>query len=171
MFAKNETGVTERQIGFIFFVNTLAIVLAQLPFSKLLEGRRRMPALALDDIRLGGRLADRLRRRRLPRAGRCGARLRAGRDRLRARRMPSRADPGALVADLAPRRLRRPLHGALDALLGDRLRDRADVGGIHPPRTAPNALWPIAAVRACSPGCGALLLERRIPPELRVTPS
>ena len=47
MFAKNETGVTERQIGFIFFVNTLAIVLAQLPFSKLLEGRRRMPALAL----------------------------------------------------------------------------------------------------------------------------
>ena len=41
MFAKNETGVTERQIGFIFFANTLAIVLAQLPFSKLLEGRRR----------------------------------------------------------------------------------------------------------------------------------
>ena len=47
VFAKNEAGVTERQIGFIFFANTLAIVIAQLPLSKLLEGRRRMPALAL----------------------------------------------------------------------------------------------------------------------------
>ena len=47
VFAKNEAGVTERQIGFIFFVNTLAIVLAQLPLTKVLEGRRRMPALAL----------------------------------------------------------------------------------------------------------------------------
>ena len=46
-FAKNHAGVSERGIGLIFLVNTLVIVLAQLPVGKALEGRRRMPALAL----------------------------------------------------------------------------------------------------------------------------
>ena len=40
-------GLSERQIGAIFFFNTLAIVLAQLPISRWIEGRRRMRALAL----------------------------------------------------------------------------------------------------------------------------
>ena len=47
VFAKNEAGVTEKAIGVIFFANTLVIVLAQLPVSKLLEGRRRMRSLAV----------------------------------------------------------------------------------------------------------------------------
>src|SRR4030095_10755344 len=47
VYAKNEAGGDERWIGVIFFVNTLAIVLAQLPLVKLLEGRRRMRALGL----------------------------------------------------------------------------------------------------------------------------
>jgi MFS family permease len=34
----------------------------------------------------------------------------------------------------------------------------------------PNALWPIASAVCIAAGCGALLLERRIPPELRLTP-
>jgi MFS family permease len=46
-FAKNEAGVTERGIGWLFFVNTIVIVLLQLPISKLSEGRRRIPILAL----------------------------------------------------------------------------------------------------------------------------
>jgi MFS family permease len=46
-FAKNEAGVTERGIGWLFFVNTIVIVLLQLPISKLAEGRRRVPILAL----------------------------------------------------------------------------------------------------------------------------
>lgn len=45
VFAKNESGVSEDGIGVFFLVNTLAIVVAQLPIAKLLEGRRRMPAL------------------------------------------------------------------------------------------------------------------------------
>jgi MFS family permease len=45
-FAKNEAGVSERGIGFLFFVNTIVIVLLQLPISKLAEGRRRIPILA-----------------------------------------------------------------------------------------------------------------------------
>src|SRR5215211_612897 len=46
-FAKNEAGVTERGIGWLFFINTLVIVLLQLPITRLAEGRRRVPFLAL----------------------------------------------------------------------------------------------------------------------------
>jgi MFS family permease len=45
-YAKNEASVSERWIGPIFAVNTLVIVLAQLPAARLAEGRRRMPLLA-----------------------------------------------------------------------------------------------------------------------------
>jgi MFS family permease len=47
VYAKNEAGLSERTIGIIFFLNTLVIVLAQLPLAKLLEGRRRMPMIGL----------------------------------------------------------------------------------------------------------------------------
>lgn len=45
-YAKNYAGVTEKQIGLLWAVNSLVIVLAQLPIAKLGEGRRRMRALA-----------------------------------------------------------------------------------------------------------------------------
>jgi MFS family permease len=47
VFAKNEAGVSEQAIGIIFFVNTVVIVLAQLPIAKLSEGHRRMRMLAV----------------------------------------------------------------------------------------------------------------------------
>jgi MFS family permease len=47
VFAKNEVGVAENAIGVIFFVNTVVIVLAQLPIAKLSEGHRRMRMLAI----------------------------------------------------------------------------------------------------------------------------
>ncbi|MFN2469994.1 MAG: hypothetical protein ABR583_03210 [Gaiellaceae bacterium] len=47
VFAKNESAVSERSIGFIFFVNTALIVLAQVPIVKWQEGKRRMRALAV----------------------------------------------------------------------------------------------------------------------------
>jgi MFS family permease len=46
-FAKEHAGVSEAGIGVVFFVNTVLIVIAQLPLAKALEGRRRMRALAL----------------------------------------------------------------------------------------------------------------------------
>jgi len=46
VFAKNEASVSESGIGLIFFINTVLIVVAQLPIAKLQEGRRRMTALA-----------------------------------------------------------------------------------------------------------------------------
>ena len=47
VYAKNEASVTETMIGLVFFVNTVVIVLAQLPVTKLSEGHRRMRTLAL----------------------------------------------------------------------------------------------------------------------------
>ena len=47
VYAKNDAGLTESQIGLLFFLNTLVIVLAQLPIARLARGRRRMPTLAL----------------------------------------------------------------------------------------------------------------------------
>jgi MFS family permease len=46
-FAKNEAGVSERGIGWLFFINTIVIVVLQLPITRLVEGRRRIPLLAL----------------------------------------------------------------------------------------------------------------------------
>jgi MFS family permease len=46
-FAKNTAHVTEKGIGVIWFVTSMVIVIAQLPVVKLVEGRRRMPGLAL----------------------------------------------------------------------------------------------------------------------------
>lgn len=47
VYAKNEAGVNETAIGAVFFVNTIVIVLTQLPISRASEGRRRMSVLAL----------------------------------------------------------------------------------------------------------------------------
>ena len=47
VYAKNEAGLSETQIGLLFLVNTLVIVFTQLPTARLVRGRRRMPALAL----------------------------------------------------------------------------------------------------------------------------
>jgi MFS family permease len=170
VFAKNQAGVTEREIGFIFFVNTLAIVLAQLPLTKILEGRRRMPALALMTfvwavtwmIVFAGGVWFQARSAAFVFAlaaivfglGEC-------------LHGPTQ---GALVADLAAPRLR-GRYMALSTLSWE-------IGFVVGPtaagfilNAAPNALWPIASFTCVLAGFGALLLERRIPPELRVTPS
>jgi MFS family permease len=47
VYAKNHAGVDERAIGLVFLVNTLVIVVAQLPVAKLVEGHRRMATLGL----------------------------------------------------------------------------------------------------------------------------
>jgi MFS family permease len=47
LFAKHEAHVTEAAIGTIFLANVAAVVLAQMPVCKLIEGRRRMRVLAV----------------------------------------------------------------------------------------------------------------------------
>jgi MFS family permease len=47
VFAKNQAGVSERTIGTMFLLNSLTIIVLQLPIAKLTLGRRRMRSLAL----------------------------------------------------------------------------------------------------------------------------
>jgi len=46
-YATEHAAVKESGIGFIFFVNTIVLVIAQLPIAKAIEGRRRFHALAV----------------------------------------------------------------------------------------------------------------------------
>jgi MFS family permease len=46
-FARDHAHLSEKQIGVVFFVNTGLIVLVQLPISRMIEGHRRLRALAL----------------------------------------------------------------------------------------------------------------------------
>jgi MFS family permease len=169
-FAHEETGVSERAIGFLFFVNTLVIVLAQLPVAKLLEGRRRMKALSFMTglwasawllVLAGGTWLEATSAAALFALavmifglGECF-------------QGPTQ---GALVADLAPPRLR-GRYMALSAISWD-------IGFIVGPSVggfvldhAPLALWPGAAAVCLVAGVGALVLERHIPPSLRLTPA
>jgi MFS family permease len=170
VFAKNEAGVSERAIGVIFLVNTLVIVFAQLPIAKLLEGRRRMVALALMNglwaiawlvVFASGAYLEAL-------AAACvfavaGAFFGLG----ETLQGPTQ---GALVSDLAPDRLRGRYMAVsttswqLGFVIGPGL------GGIVL-ELEPLALWPLAAVVCLAAGAGALALERSLPRELRLTPA
>jgi MFS family permease len=49
-YAKNEADVDEQLIGILWMIDSLVVVLAQLPVAKLAEGHRRMHALALTGV-------------------------------------------------------------------------------------------------------------------------
>jgi predicted MFS family arabinose efflux permease len=170
VFAKNEAGVTEAGIGVIFFVNTLVIVLAQFPVSKALEGRRRMPALATMTVLWalawlvvlsGGRWLEAV-----------GAAVAFGAAAIVFGLGECFQGPvqGALVADLAPPRLR-GRYMAVSTISWD-------IGFIVGPAAGgfilgaePLALWPLAAAVCLLAGAGALALDRSLPANLRLTPA
>jgi predicted MFS family arabinose efflux permease len=170
VFAKNEAGVTERAIGFIFLVNTIVVVLAQLPIAHLLEGRRRMPGLALMTVLWAaawlivfacGATLESL----VAAAGFAIAGLVFGLG--ECFQGPTQ---GALVADLAPPRLR-GRYMALSTMSWE-------IGFVVGPAIGgfvldhqPLALWPLAAAVCLLAGGGALALERGMPRELRLTPA
>jgi predicted MFS family arabinose efflux permease len=170
VFAKNEAGVTETGIGLIFFVNTLVIVLAQFPLSKALEGRRRMAALAVMCVLwaaawilvcLGGLWLTA-----------AAAAVVFGIAAIVFGLGECFQGPvqGALVADLAPPRLR-GRYMAVSTISWD-------IGFVVGPavggfvlQAEPLALWPLAAAVCLVAGAGAIALERTIPRELRLTPA
>lgn len=170
VFAKNEAGVSEKAIGMIFFVNTLAIVFAQLPLAKLLEGRRRMKALSVMTVLwavtwtivlLGGAWLEAAAAATV--FAFAGLVFGLG-------ECFQGPVQGALVADLAPPRLR----GRYMAVSTGSW----DVGFLVGPAiggavlaTEPLALWPLSAMVCLAAGLGCLMLERSLPRELRVTPA
>ncbi len=170
VFAKNEASVSERQIGLIFLVNTLVIVVLQLPITKLLEGRRRMKALAamtaiwaaaLLVVFAGGLWFE---------ASAAAAVFALAAVIFGLGECFHGPTQAPLVADLAPER-RRGRYMALGSLsweVGFLL--GPGVGGVVL-GAEPLALWPLAAFVCLLAGAGALALERGIPRELRLTPA
>jgi MFS family permease len=169
VYAKNEAGVTEKGIGLLFFLNTLVIVLSQLPTTRLLEGHRRMRTLALLGVVWAVGLLL------VPVAG-------VATDALVAWSVLALTFTIIAVGEC--------LHGTVQAPLVTDLADHSligrymaasafswgvgfalgpAVGGIVL-NEWPNALWPAAAVVCLAAGAAALALERAIPAGARTTP-
>jgi predicted MFS family arabinose efflux permease len=168
-FAKNYAGVSERWVGFMWLANTLLIVILQLPVAKALEGRRRMAALALMNLlwavaalvvlagghELNGDSAALVFIAATLIFG-VGETLQG----------PTQAP---LVADLAPDRLRGryfalgSMSWSAGSILGPAI--GGPLLGWHP-----FAVWPIAAAVCVFSAGACLVLERRLPPDVRRTP-
>jgi predicted MFS family arabinose efflux permease len=170
VYAKNEAGVSERAIGVIFFVNTVAIVLGQLPLVKLLEGRRRMRALAFMTlvwacawlVVLAGGVWFEAAAAALVFG--CGAVIFGFGECFHG---PTQ---GALVADLASERVR-GRYMAFSTLSWEVGFAVGPAAGGLVLDSSPNALWLLAAATCLLAGLGATLLERRVPVALRLTPA
>ena len=168
-YGKNEAGIEERWIGGIFAVNTLVIVLAQLPIARLAEGRRRMGVLAV----MGAVWAASWLL--VPVAGLWLAGFAAF---------------AVIALAAAVFGIGECLHGAVQAPLVADLADPRLLGrymamsafswqigfAIGPPlgglllSVSPTGLWIFAAAACLAGGAGALLLERKLPAEVRRSP-
>jgi MFS family permease len=169
VFAKNHNGVSERWIGLIFFCNTATLVLTQLPVARLVEGRRRMRALAL--MPAGFALAWLIVLVGALWFQEAAAALVFASAAVVFGFSTSFHGPtqGALVADLAPAHLR----GRYMALTSTSW----EIGYVLGPAlgglvlsVAPVALWPLAALVCAASIVPVLALERRLPRHLRLTP-
>jgi MFS family permease len=170
VFAKNEAGVSETAIGFIFLVNTLVIVVAQLPVAKLLEGRRRMKALAaMTGIWAAAWVLVFLTGAALE-ATAAAALFAVAVAVFAVGECLQGPTQGALVADFAPDRLRGRYMAVSTTSWQFGFVIGPAVGGFVLD-AQPLALWPLAAAVCLAAGLGALMLERSIPRELRLTPA
>ena len=169
VFAKNEANVSESGIGLIFFLNTLLIVVIQLPVAKFQEGKRRMVAFARMAclfaaswllVLVGGLWLD----------GAAATALFAGAFLVFALgeclhgtvQMP-------LVAELAPKRL----IGRYMAVSASSWQVAFIIGpavGGFILQLEPFALWPLAAAVCLAGGVWAISLERSLPMTVRRTP-
>jgi MFS family permease len=168
-FAKNSSHVSEQGVGAIWFVNAFLIVLIQLPVAKLVEGRRRMRALALTALVWGGSFLVVL-------AG--GAWLERGAATLVFVAAASvfavgeclhGATQGPIVADLAPPQLvgRYMAVSSLTWQVGFII---GPGGGGFLLQHAPLVLWP-CGTGICLAACAwALRLERALPEATRIGP-
>ncbi|MDP9491729.1 MAG: MFS transporter, partial [Actinomycetota bacterium] len=169
VYAKNEAGVTERGIGVLFFVNTLVIVLAQLPMARLLEGHRRMRTLALLGVVWAAGLLL------VPVAGVA---------------VDGWTALFLLAVTFAVIAVGECLHGTVQAPLVTDLADHSLIGrymaasafswgvgfALGPAVGGvvlnhwPHLLWPAAAAVCLAAGAAALALERSLPQGARTTP-
>jgi len=168
-FAKNVTHVSEREVGVIFALDAIGIVIFQLPIAKLVEGRRRMLGLAAMGVVWAASMLM---------VWAAGAWTTAT--------VAFAVLAGAMLVFAVGE----CLHGAIHAPLGVDLAPPElvgrylalsslswQVGWIVGPAIggfvlghAPLALWPCAAAANLLCAGWALALERRLPERVRVTP-
>src|SRR5262245_32033767 len=168
-FARDQSHVSEREIGLIFAVNTAVIVVVQLPLSHWLEGRRRMRALALMPAlwAVAWLLVDATGAWLEATAAFLAFAVAAGL--LGAGECFHGPAHQALVADIGPPHLRGRYFAVHSLSWGLAGTVGPAVGGFIL-AAAPFALWPAAAAVCLLSALGALALERFIPPRLRRIP-
>jgi predicted MFS family arabinose efflux permease len=168
-FAKNYADVSERWVGFIWLANTLLIVLIQMPVSKLLEGRRRMVALALMCVTFALSALIVLVAGIWLTATAAALVLIAATIVFGIGETLQGPTQAPLVADLAPERLRGryfalgSMSWSAGSILGPAV--GGPLLGWHP-----LLVWPVAAAIALLAAAGCIALERRLPPRVRRTP-
>ena len=168
-YVKDHSGVSEAGIGAIFFVNTLVLVLAQMPFASAMRGHNRLRALAAAGAIFSAT---------------CFGVLAAG------TWLDGTAAVVVLCGVIVGFSIAECIHGAVSnpliadlappALLGRYMALRTtawQVGFLAGPALgsivlarSPFALWCGAAFLCAVAGAGFLVLERFIPPELAVAP-
>ncbi|HSL63645.1 MAG TPA: MFS transporter [Gaiellaceae bacterium] len=168
-YAKNFAGVSEKGIGVAFFLNTVVIVLAQLPVARALEGRRRMATLAALGVvwavswalvpLAGTALAG----------GTAFALLAFAISLFAVGECLHGTVQAPLVADLADHRLigRYMALSAWTWSVGFTLGPA--VGG-YALKHAPEAFWLVSGVLCLAAGAASLVLERALPANVRRTP-
>ena len=169
VYAKNDAGLTENQIGLLFFLNTVVIVVAQLPIASLARGRRRMPTLALFGLLWSGAWLL------VPIAGAVSAGaafvvLTVVMVVFAVGQSLHGAVAAPLAADLAEPRLmgRYMALNALSWQVGFALGPALGGAGLA---VSPTGVW-IAAAALCAIGAGcALVVEGTLPSRARRTPS
>jgi MFS family permease len=168
-YAKEHAAVSEAGIGAIFFVNTVVLVVAQLPFAKALGGRNRLHALATAGAFFGAT---------------CLGVLAAG------TWLDGRNAVILLCIVIAVFSLAECLHGAVNNPLVADLAPPALIGRYMALRTSawqvgflagpalgslllvrsPTALWSGAAGACAVAAAGFLLLERKVPRNVAFSP-
>jgi MFS family permease len=169
VFAKNQAAVSEREIGLVFFLNTLLIVLIQLPVAKLQEGRRRMSALAVMGVLWAATWLLVLVGGLWLQAGAATVLFAFAFSVFALGECLHGTVQGPLVSDLAPR----PLLGRYMAMSSSSWQIGFVIGpavGGFVLQAEPYALWPVAAVVCLAGAAWALLLERTLPRPVRNTP-
>lgn len=169
VFAKNQAGVSEREIGLIFFLNTALIVLVQLPIAKLQQGRRRMSALATMSVLFAATWLLVLLGGLTLHAGAATALFAGAFGIFSLGECLHGTVQGPLVSDLAPR----PLLGRYMAMSSSSWQVGFIIGpaaGGFVLQAQPYALWPVAAAVCLAGGVWAIALDRRLPSGVRRTP-
>jgi MFS family permease len=168
-FAKEHARVSEAGIGVVFFVNTVLIVVAQLPLAKALEGRRRMRALALSAAIFAATSVAVLAVGDWLDAGTAVGALCAVIVLFSIGECLHGAVQNPLIADLAPEHLLgrymalRTIAWQLGFMAGPAL-------GSFLLARSPTGLWLGAAAACLLAGAGSLALERQIPDHALRTP-